>query len=82
MTNGNLDGFGFSQVFQIANTVLNVVYDAFGKPQNTDSGRDFPGYQANIQTRDDNKKDNTTTLLIWAGLIIGTRVLIYSVRRK
>ncbi len=74
--------FDFKQVFPVADVILNVVYDAFGKKQSTETGKNYPDYQAEIQTEDDIKKQNTNKLLITTGLIIGAGALIYLIKRK
>jgi len=80
--NENVDGFSFSQGFQIAETVLNVVYDAFGKKTNADAGYDFPGYQAEVTTKEDQKKYMNQVFLFTLGTLLGAGTLIYFGTRK
>ena len=80
--NGNVNGFGFSQGFKIADIVLNVVYDAFGKKLNTDSGKDFPGYQAVTQTKEEQKSYINQVFLITIGTLAAAGALIYFGTRK
>ncbi len=80
--NENVDGFSFSQGFQIAETVLNVVYDAFGKKTNTDAGYDFPGYQAVVTTKEDQKKYINQVFFLCLGTLATAGTLIYFGTRK
>jgi len=72
-----INGIGFSQIFSFATTLTNIIYDAFGKKRNTDTGDKYPDYQATVATVEEKKNQEDQALLITIGMIASASALIY-----